>query len=113
MSEHPVRKIVERLYGGSSRRARLFRYGLIVFDASTIIFFILTTPLDPTTVFLLTCLKISKGAFDLPVAPALAREESCILQGFAQVPPLAPLHAYPQDRLRPRGGLLLDQACGA
>lgn len=52
MSEHPVRKIVERLYGGSSRRARLFRYGLIVFDASTIIFFILTTPLDPTTAVL-------------------------------------------------------------
>lgn len=48
MSEHTLKSAIERLYGGRSRRARLFRYGLIVFDATTIIFFIMTTPLEPT-----------------------------------------------------------------
>lgn len=43
-----MKAALNRLYTGSSRNARLFRYGLIVFDMATIIFFIVTTPLVPT-----------------------------------------------------------------
>ena len=43
-----MKAALNRLYTGSSRNAKLFRYGLIVFDAATIIFFIVTTPLLPT-----------------------------------------------------------------
>lgn len=49
MSEQPFKTTLERLYAGRSRRARLFRYGLIVFDVATIIFFVVTTPLQPTS----------------------------------------------------------------
>lgn len=44
-----LKKTIELLYTGHSRRAALFRYLLIGFDLSTIIFFIITTPLSPTT----------------------------------------------------------------
>lgn len=44
-----LKKTIELLYTGRSRRAALFRYLLIGFDLSTIIFFIITTPLSPTT----------------------------------------------------------------
>lgn len=49
MSEQTFKTTIERLYAGGSRRARLFRYGLIVFDVATIVFFVVTTPLQPTT----------------------------------------------------------------
>ena len=39
---------LERLYNGRSRRASLFRYGLIGFDLFTIGFFLATTPVAPT-----------------------------------------------------------------
>ena len=39
---------LELLYNGRSRRAALFRYGLIAFDFFTIGFFLVTTPMDPT-----------------------------------------------------------------
>lgn len=52
MTDQPFKQTINRLYTGSSRRARLFRYGLIVFDVTTIIFFIVTTPLPPTVAIL-------------------------------------------------------------
>lgn len=52
MAEHPLKKILEGCYNGRSRRAAAFRYALIVFDLSTIVFFIATAPL-PTTAWIL------------------------------------------------------------
>ncbi len=43
-----MKDAVEKLYNGRSRRATRFRYGLIAFDALTIVFFIATAPLAPT-----------------------------------------------------------------
>ena len=43
-----VKKTIELLYTGRSRRAAFFRYLLIGFDVSTIIFFVVTIPLAPT-----------------------------------------------------------------
>ncbi len=43
-----LRKTVELLYTGRSRKAAFFRYLLIGFDLSTIAFFVITTPLAPT-----------------------------------------------------------------
>ncbi len=43
-----LKQTLTRLYLGSSRRARLFRYTLIVFDAATILYFIVTTPMSQT-----------------------------------------------------------------
>ena len=43
-----LKKTIELLYTGRSRRAAFFRYVLIGFDISTIIFFVITTPLVPT-----------------------------------------------------------------
>ncbi len=42
-----MKKVIANLYTGRSRRASLFRYGLIALDAATIIFFVLTAPLEP------------------------------------------------------------------
>jgi len=44
-----LKKTIELLYTGRSRRAAYFRYALIGFDLFTIIFFIITTPLASTT----------------------------------------------------------------
>ena len=44
-----LKKTIELLYTGRSRRAAYFRYTLISFDLFTIIFFIITTPLASTT----------------------------------------------------------------
>lgn len=43
-----VKKTIELLYTGRSRKAALFRYGLIGFDIFTIVFFVTTAPLVPT-----------------------------------------------------------------
>lgn len=43
-----LKKTIALLYTGRSRRAAFFRYVLIGFDISTIIFFVITTPLVPT-----------------------------------------------------------------
>lgn len=53
-----LKRTIELLYTGRSRRAALFRYGLIGFDVSTIVFFVITTPLTPTTGILVTDLLI-------------------------------------------------------
>jgi voltage-gated potassium channel len=45
---HNLKKTIELLYTGRSRSAALFRYILIGFDLTTIIFLIITTPLTPT-----------------------------------------------------------------
>lgn len=45
MADHPLRKTIAHYYNGRSREATAFRYGLIVFDISTIVFFIATAPL--------------------------------------------------------------------
>jgi voltage-gated potassium channel len=47
-----VTDALETLYNGRSRRAARFRYGLIAFDAATVVFFIVTAPLAPTTAIL-------------------------------------------------------------
>ena len=48
MSTSRLKKAVELLYTGRSRKAARFRYALIVFDVSTVAFFIITTPMEPT-----------------------------------------------------------------
>ena len=54
MAEENLKKRLELLYTGRSRRAELFRYALIVFDVCTIAFFIATIPMTPsTTIFLI------------------------------------------------------------
>ncbi len=50
--EH-LKKTIELLYTGGSRKAAFFRYALIGFDLSTIVFFVVTTPLAPTAGILL------------------------------------------------------------
>lgn len=47
-----LKQTIALLYTGHSHRAALFRYGLIVFDVATIVFFIVTTPVAPTTAIL-------------------------------------------------------------
>jgi len=47
-----LRKSVDLLYTGRSARAAAFRYGLILFDIFTIVFFVATTPLTPTPAIL-------------------------------------------------------------
>ncbi len=42
-----VRKKVDLLYSGKGKKAALFRYALILFDVSTIVFFVATIPLAP------------------------------------------------------------------
>jgi len=42
-------RTIRLLYTGESQRARRFRYGLIVFDALTIVYFIATAALAPTS----------------------------------------------------------------
>ncbi|MEQ9489777.1 MAG: ion channel [Alphaproteobacteria bacterium] len=49
MTSPDLKKTVELLYTGRSHAATRFRYALMVFDISTITFFILTVPLLPTT----------------------------------------------------------------
>ncbi len=46
-SESRLRKAVDLLYTGRSRRAALFRYALIVVDIATIVFFVITAPMTP------------------------------------------------------------------
>ncbi len=48
-----MKDALAKLYSGRSRRAARFRYGLIAFDAVTIVFFIATAPLAPTTAILI------------------------------------------------------------
>ncbi len=43
-----LKKALDLLYTGRSRRAAVFRYSLITFDISTIVFFVITAPLEPT-----------------------------------------------------------------
>ncbi len=45
-----LQRTIRVLYIGQSQRARRFRYGLIVFDAFTIVYFIATAPLPTTPV---------------------------------------------------------------
>jgi voltage-gated potassium channel len=45
-----LHRTIRLLYTGQSQRARRFRYGLIAFDALTILYFIATAPLSPTPV---------------------------------------------------------------
>ncbi|MGH6948432.1 MAG: potassium channel family protein [Kiloniellales bacterium] len=52
MAESRLKKAIERLYTGRSREAARFRYGLIAFDLFTIVFFIVTTPREPTPAIL-------------------------------------------------------------
>lgn len=40
-----LKQTLTRLYTGSSRQAEMFRYGLIAFDAVTILFFLITAPM--------------------------------------------------------------------
>lgn len=58
-----LKKTIELLYTGRSRRAAFFRYTLIGFDLCTIAFFVITTPLAPTTGILVA--DISIGALIL------------------------------------------------
>ena len=44
-----LHRSIRLLYTGQSQRARRFRYGLIGFDAVTIVYFIATAALEPTT----------------------------------------------------------------
>ena len=53
LSESRLRKAVDLLYTGRSRKAALFRYALIVFDVSTILFFVVTAPMTMTPKILL------------------------------------------------------------
>ena len=48
MSEARLKKSIALLYTGRSRNAARFRYGLIGFDAFTIVFFIITAPREPS-----------------------------------------------------------------
>lgn len=48
-----MKKVIANLYTGRSRRATWFRYGLIALDTATIIFFVLTAPLEPDRSILL------------------------------------------------------------
>ncbi|MBK0327421.1 potassium channel family protein [Rhodobacteraceae bacterium F11138] len=43
-----LKQSLTRLYLGASRRSELFRYGLILFDTATILYFIVTTPMRQT-----------------------------------------------------------------
>jgi len=45
-----LHRIIELLYTGHSQRARRFRYGLIGFDALTIVYFIMTMALPATPI---------------------------------------------------------------
>ncbi len=49
-----LKAAIKLLYSGRSRKAAFFRYVLIGFDFSTIVFFVITTPLAPTTGILVT-----------------------------------------------------------
>lgn len=64
-----LKKTIDLLYTGSSRRAAFFRYVLIGFDLSTIVFFVITTPMVPTAGILVADFSI--GA--LILADFLAR----------------------------------------
>ena len=48
LSDSRLKKAIELLYTGRSRRAAVFRYALIVLDVSTIAFFIATAPIKTT-----------------------------------------------------------------
>jgi len=54
-----LHRTVRLLYTGQSQRARRFRYGLIVFDAVTIVYFIATAALPTTPV--MTALNTGLG----------------------------------------------------
>ena len=64
-----LRKTIELLYKGRSRRAAHFRYALIVFDVCTIVFFIVTTPMELTPEILIADIVIGS----LILADLLAR----------------------------------------
>lgn len=70
-----LKKKVEHLYTGRSRRAAFFRYSLIVFDLFTIVFFVITMPLVPTTEiqianFTIGCLILADFLIRLWIAPS-------------------------------------------
>jgi len=56
-------RTIRLLYTGQSKLARQFRYGLIVFDATTIVYFIATAALPATSV--ITALNIAFGVLIL------------------------------------------------
>ncbi len=58
-----LHRTIRLLYTGQSQRARLFRYGLIVFDALTIAYFIVTAALTTTPV--ITALNTAFGVLIL------------------------------------------------
>ena len=43
-----MRQAIRDLYFGKTRTAKIFRYGLLVFDVATIIFFVVSSMLDDT-----------------------------------------------------------------
>ena len=47
-----LKKTVNLLYTGTSKKAAMFRYLLIGFDVSTIVFFVATVPLESTPAIL-------------------------------------------------------------
>ncbi len=53
-----LKKTIDLLYTGTSKKAAMFRYLLIVFDVSTIVFFVATVPLEPTPAILAADLSI-------------------------------------------------------
>lgn len=63
------KKMIDLLYTGTSKKAAVFRYLLIGFDVSTIVFFVATVPLEPTRAIMAADLAI--GA--LILADFLAR----------------------------------------
>jgi voltage-gated potassium channel len=62
-NESRLHRSVRLLYTGRSRRAAMFRYGLVVFDIATIIYFLLTVAAEQRPV--LTYLNLAIGALIL------------------------------------------------
>ena len=61
--ERPLHRSVRLLYHGRSRRAAMFRYGLVAFDITTIIYFLLTVAAEQQR--LLTGVNLVVGALIL------------------------------------------------
>ncbi|MEX2408170.1 MAG: ion transporter, partial [Rhodovibrionaceae bacterium] len=78
MAEPRLRTILDTCYNGRTRRAAAFRYALIVFDVSTIVFFIATAPLPSEPWILavdlvLGCLILADFLARLWIAPSKRR----------------------------------------
>lgn len=62
-AESHLHRSVRLLYSGRSRKARMFRYGLVAFDIATIIYFLLTVAAEKQQ--LLTAVNLAVGALIL------------------------------------------------